>query len=545
MRIMRRWALLALCIGLSFAGTGVAQGRDGQVTVLTLTRLSSQLLPIVERLNRETVSMGGLVHAASLIHHIRADEPDAVLIVGGESVLGPQWRYFKGEPEFKALSKLDVSAGIIGKHELDYGWEHLEAALPWIEFPLVLSNVDVHGVASPFRKNVVIPCGEMRLGVFGLFSPVIFATQQKPVEEIALDGDLHGVARAMVEDLRAQSADVILMISGLTAEENEALARDVAGIHAIFGRGVEAKEPLAPHFVEGPDRWITALVWGGERGRIVGRLDLATRGGRIYEATVSWRPLPVSPSVGRADDAVSAIAADYAARLNEQLGRPIGWFERPVNARRNAVRTRETPLGSFAADAMRAIGGADVGLVNGGAIRGDKLYPEGEFSERTIIENFPYGNEVDVVTVTGRALREVMELSASALRGDDDGYEASARVPDGGFLQVSGLRVVYDISQPPTTFKEDGTVDHWGSRLVELSVMGSDGAWGPVDDDAEYSVALSAYLADGGDRYFPLKDARDRKKTGRRDAEALLAYIQEFPDGRLSLETEGRIVIRR
>ena len=480
-----------------------------------------------------------------MVNQVREADPNALLIVGGESVFGPMWRYFNGRPEFSVLSLMGVQAGTIGKHELDYGWDHLEAALYHIRFPLLLSNVTISNNSQlPFKKNILVPCGGMRVGLFALLSPTLFSVTQKPVEEMRIDGDVRGVARAMLEDLKAQGADVVVMISNLTEAENNDLAGSVAGIHAIFGCGAQVRESTKPLFVSGPGGWLTAMVWGGGQARFVGRLRIRTANGKISREGVSWQPLAVVASKVRADDAVSEIASEYEAKLKAQLDQVIGRFEEPVNTRRANVRSREMPIGDFAADAFRAVGSADVGLVNGGSIRGNMIYHAGEFSERMFFENFPYGNEIDVVTVKGEVLRRAMELSASALVVKGDAHDAASRVPDGGFLQISGLRVVYDTSGAPTTFKEDGTIDQWGNRLAAISVQ-KNGKWQDLDDKANYTVALSSYLANGGDRYFVFREASARRETGFTDVEALLEYLKTFPEGRLRLRTDGRISFER
>ena len=535
-------ALCALCMCLAFAPVPAA-AKDGHVTILTLSQLQSQLLPFAEKVNRDTVLMGGLSHAAGVVDQVRRSDPDAILVTTGESVFGAVWQYFGGEPEFSALTAAGVQVGMIGKHEMDNGWPHLKNALQYAGYPLLLSNGIVSGDEESLKKTVIIPYGEMKVGFFALISPTLLrTTSQWSEEEIKLLPDLHEVAHRMVDDLKAQGADVIFLISNLTEAENEELADTVSGIHIIFGRGVEAKDPAKPLFVTNSEGWTTALVWGSTRGRFVGQLRLDTKEGRISEDSVSWQPLPVNQKT-EASEAVFKIASDFEARLNEHRERIIGVFETPVNMRKTAVRSREMPIGNFVSDAYRTICKADIALVNGGSIRTDRVLPAGEFSEKTMLEIFPYGNEIVVITLKGSALRQAMELSASALKAPGEDYDTSFRTPTGGFLQVSGLRVTYEQTRPATTFDPDGTqVKEWGSRLTGLEVE-RDGQWKTVEDDAEYTVAMSAYLAGGGDRYFMFRDA-PRQETGKSDLRVTVDYINTFPDGHLKLDTDGRIVIK-
>lgn len=108
---------------------------------------------------------------------------------------------------------------------------------------------------------------------------------------------------------------------------------------------------------------------------------------------------------------------------------------------------------------------------------------------------------------------------------------------------MSGLRVVYDLKNPPTTFNEDGLVAQWGSRLADLRVE-KDGSWEPVEDSAYYTVALGSWLSEGGDRYYLFKGLPSQD-SGLLDYEVLVGYIKTFPDGALKLALDQRITVRK
>ena len=536
-------ALCALCICLVF-GT-LAQAKDGSMTLLTLNRLAGQLLPIVTRVNKGTVAIGGLAHAAGVVQKVRETEPNAILIVNGGSVYGPMWRYFGGRPEFTSLNLAGVQVGTIGMRELDFGWEHLKGALQYIRFPLVLSNVDVlDPEAAPFfKKNVIVQAGALKVGFFSMLSPQILTTTTQKVDELQLSkAGLVETAKAMVADLRAQGADVIVMLSNLTDLENQHTLEQVSGIHAVYGRTLGLTEDPMPGFVRGPDDWLTTTLWSGTVARFVGRLDLTTRDGRITEDSVKWQLLSVTPKV-EPNAAILNLATQYEEKLNKKLETIMGSFNVPVDARKEVLRSGESPIGNFLADALRSRFRTDVSLANAGNIRGNKIFREGKFSEKTLQELFPYQSRVDILTVSGDVLRKAMEISASALAAHGDGYDTSFRTPTGGFLQVSGLRVVYDLKNPPTTFNEDGLVAQWGNRLADLRVE-KDGSWEPVEDSAYYTVAISSWLSEGGDRYYLFKGLPSQD-SGLLDYEVLVGYIKTFPDGALKLALDQRITVRK
>lgn len=542
--MMKRLLRAGLICGILLAFVSPAAGRDGRVTILSINHLKSQLLPISDKVNKTSVRMGGLAHAAGLVKQERSqDDPNAIFVQTGEAVEGPMWRYFGGVPEFSSLSAAGIQVGMIGKREFDYGWDHLKQALDHVVFPMVLSNVSISDpeAARKFARNVVVPAGDLKVGFFAMLSTWLFSVTRK-TDELTVLTDTEGIAREMVADLRAQGADVIVMLSNLSEGENRHLAESVPGIHAIVGRGVSEKEEVQLQLVQGPGDWTTALAWGGSRGKFLGKLVLTTEKGRLLWDRTSWRLLNVTPKIPPNPE-VMRIAAEYESKLNGSLERAVGFFESPVDAQKRTLRVREMPLGDFMADGLRWRFKTDVGLVNGGSLRGDRIFPAGEVSEKNLTEILPFGNGIEVVTVTGMQLRQIMELSASALIVEGEHFDPAFRVPDGGFLQISGLKVVYDLREKAASFDSGGRLLSWGNRLKRILVQ-KDGEWREVDDGAKYTVAVNSWIAGGGDRYFVFEGAR-RESTEVRELDVLVDYLRSFPEGRVDMKTDGRIVIEK
>lgn len=542
---MKKWLWgTGLICGILLAFVSPAAGRDGRVTILSINHLKSQLLPISDKVNKTSVRMGGLAHAAGLVKQERSqDDPNAIFVQTGEAVEGPMWRYFGGVPEFSSLSAAGIQVGMIGKREFDYGWDHLKQALDHVVFPMVLSNVSISDpeAARKFARNVVVPAGDLKVGFFAMLSTWLFSVTRK-ADELTVLTDTEGIAREMVADLRAQGADVIVMLSNLSEGENRHLAESVPGIHAIVGRGVSEKEEVQLQLVQGPGDWTTALAWGGSRGKFLGKLVLTTEKGRLLWDRTSWRLLNVTPKIPPNPE-VMRIAAEYESKLNGSLERAVGFFESPVDAQKRTLRVREMPLGDFMADGLRWRFKTDVGLVNGGSLRGDRIFPAGEVSEKNLTEILPFGNGIEIVTVTGAQLRQIMELSASALIVEGEHFDPAFRVPDGGFLQISGLKVVYDLREKAASFDSGGRLLSWGNRLKRILVQ-KDGEWREVDDRAKYTVAVNSWIAGGGDRYFVFEGAR-RESTEVRELDVLVDYLRSFPEGRVDMKTDGRIVIEK
>lgn len=228
----------------------------------------------------------------------------------------------------------------------------------------------------------------------------------------------------------------------------------------------------------------TLITKGGSDARYLVQVDLwYGSDGRLRER--SWTFHEVSARLAP-DPRVAAVVEAYAARLSRELDVAIGRTAVELEARRAPLRTRETNLGSFVADAMRARLKTDVGLVNGGGIRSDRVLPPGPLTRRDVADLLPFGNVVVALEVTGQALREALEQGLA-------GWERQG----GGFLQVAGLVLAFDPGRPP------------GDRVVDLRVGGA-----PVAPDRRYSLAVVDYVAGGGDGITALQGARSLVDAG-------------------------------
>lgn len=539
---MRKWIRLALFVSFSLlVWKGGAEARERSVTLYSITHLQSQLLPLKVGEKKVGTFLGGLAQAAGLVLQDRERYANSIFFTAGESFAGTQWRHFRGEPEMEALAEAGIAVNTLGKHEFDYGVDCLKAALSRGDLPFVISNIVTRDAAlrNRLRRHLVLEAGGLRVGFFGLLSPAVMRTTAEP-EGVSFEADLKAVAREMVEELRRQGADLIVLLSGLYESENVEVAQSVAGIHVITGCGIPEKEQRDLYFVTGPDGGETAVTWSGERAQFVGRLQVFLRDdGKLDRKRTNWKLLPVTERAFP-HFRVMETATEYDERLTRILGTVIGRSERIIDARKKTLRSGEAPIGNFIADSIRWKASADVAVFNGGGIRSDRIHPAGDVSERTLAELLPFGDRLCCLTVTGRDLKWVLEVSASALVGANDEYDPDVRLHSGSFLHVSGLKVLYDLTAPPTLMR-NGRVDVLGSRLKSLSVL-KEGVWREVRDDEFYSVALSSWMAQGGGggKYSVLRNV-PRRELDCLDIEAFKEYFQQVGRGRAAMQRDGRI----
>ncbi len=233
----------------------------------------------------------------------------------------------------------------------------------------------------------------------------------------------------------------------------------------------------------------------------------------------TWRPQfrVIDTAFVTPDPEVAAAVAEFEKEFTREMDVPLGTTAVELDSRGATVRTREAAIGNLIADAMRASTKADVAIMNGGGVRGGKLYlPGTEITRRDVLAELPFGNRVVTVETNGAELKAAIENGLSRLP-----------MPAGGFPQVSGMTIVADASRPP------------GSRVISIRVGNA-----PLDDKRMYTVATNDFVSQGGDGYTMFADAS--RLLPDPDAPLLanevMTYIRKL--GTVKTGVEGRIVLK-
>lgn len=414
---------------------------------------------------------GGMARVATLVKQIRAANPNTLLVVAGD-FLSPSAlsTYLRGRQMVAVLDAIGVDAVTFGNHEFDFGPAVLAERMRESHFAWISTNVRDPRTGSPLagaQIDRIVTLGGIRVGLLGL-------TLAETAHSAAGGRDIvfGDPLRAGIEGanaLRQRGAQVVIAITHEEMAADRALG-DRAPIDVIAG-GHE-HEPLVAEAAK------AVITKAGSDARYLVQVDLwLTPDGRLVER--SWTFHEVSTRIAP-DPAVTALIARYTRDLERELGVAIGRTEVALDARRQILRTQETGIGDFIADVMRDALAADVAVVNGGGIRGDKITPPGPILRRDIATMLPFNNTVLKLELTGAALRQLLEHGLA--QGDNGG---------GGFLQVSGVRLTYAPGRPA------------GERIVSLDVGGR-----PVDPAARYTVATLDFLANGGDGHTAFRGAR-------------------------------------
>jgi 2',3'-cyclic-nucleotide 2'-phosphodiesterase (5'-nucleotidase family) len=424
---------------------------------------------------------------------------------------------FKGEQMVAALNAAGLDLATFGNHEFDFGLDVLLQRMRESKWQWVVSNIlDARtgrpwGGASPY---VVRTFGTLRVGFIGLCLTTAGIGREGAARLQVLD-PLEAAA-TQIANLKKARVDAVVALTHLTYAQDRALAERFPEIDLIVG-GHE-------HFPITASHNRTLISKTGSDAKYVGRIDLVRpipRPGRPSAGSVGrverfHELIPVTAALAD-EPRTAAVIKSYIDRVSAELDVVVTTSKVALDGVSTRIRTSETNLGNLFADTVRTEAGANIALINSGGIRGDRLYPAGPLTRRTLIEMHPFGNMICRVAVPGRVVLAALNHGVAQLP-----------LAAGQFLQVSGLTMHVDLAAPV------------GSRVRDVRVGGD-----PLDLDRMYTVALADYVLLAGDGYYMFGKERVEitPESGTPIVAALERQLSALKE--ISPTVDGRIVITR
>ncbi len=540
-----KMSLLALL--LLFAAALPSPAAEKSFHILMINDPHSYILPYYEAdkagLPAGAVKVGpvgGLSRALQLTANERknietASQSPIFLFEGGDIMLGKKGSLQNGHAEYGSLAALGFDAGVLGNHDFDGGVSVLARLGPTLKFPVLASNITFKDavIDSFYPKTKIIKKGDVSVGVFGLVTPGLKALISDP-DGFDIERDIVKKAGECVRDLRAQGVDAVVALNHIGLDLDKKLAAAVPGIDVIIGGHSHdaVKEPL---FIKNPQGSRTLIGQAGLNGSYAGRFDVTVDDGALVAEKSSWKLMTVQPgtTAEKESEALGLAAREILAGTLD-IADPAVFFARSIDARKEAMRTRENELGNLAAEALRWNGGARIGVINGGALRIGRIVPPGPFTAVDMLDLMPFDDVPVRLLVSGAEIRMQLEAAASALKGRNDDYDPTRRMSTGEFLQVAGLRFDIDLGEPAAAVDNRRLVSP-GSRVKNIAVDSSRG-WVPLEDDKIYSVAALDYTV----KHWNVLSS---VPAGRTAIACFDRYLAEVLRRRADPKTDGRINI--
>jgi len=450
---------------------------------------------------------GGLARVLTLRKQIMSESPHALFLLAGDTISpSVESNTYQGKQMIDAWNLSGLDYATFGNHEFDFGPDVLRARMSESHFKWLAANVIDKKTGRTFGDTsefVIREFDGVKVGILGIVLPDTLQTSRPGPDVDILDPC--ATAARVIPKIRAEGAQVIVALTHLSMAEDKQLAR-CSGVDVIIGGHehtlLESMSGHAPIFKMTSD------------ARELGRIDLNISKSTGKLESIDWQVIPVTDQV-KDDVAFAAVNQRYGALL-KTLEQPVGRAAVELDVKSANVRTQETNMADFVADAFRQATQADVALVNGGSLRADAIMRPGVLTKRDVISILPFNNHVVKLQVTGALIRAALENGVS--------HSVEESQP-GRFAQVSGIRYAFDANRKP------------GARLTSVTVNGK-----PLDDRHTYTLATTTYLAvEFGDGYEMFRGATFliRPEQAQLETDILQKAIAAVPA--IAPKTDGRI----
>lgn len=501
----------------------------------------------------------GYARIAMLKKNLQAQGAEVILMDAGDFSQGTplvNLGYGKNAVEFMNVTGYDIAT--LGNHEFDWGSDNMEQNMANAQFAVVCANLTRAADGTlVFPANKIFDTVIGKVGVFGLDTPeTMTKTHPDKVKGItfAQGEELFKVAEAQVAELEAAGCDLIVCLGHLGQDDESTGNRSIDLLEKVTGIDLFIDAHSHTTIDGGEMNGETLRVSTGSYSNAIGYVvaekvteedvtSIALNAGLWTIAENDEAAMMLGNGIA-IDEEVAAIVNTINDAVEAELSATFAKTEVLLDGNRApGVRTQETNLGDFAADAIlwaakQALGEdkVDAALTNGGGIRAS--IEIGDVTMKDMKTVFPFGNEVATLTITGAELLEALEA-------------ATFSTPDaiGAFPQVAGIEfsidttVAYENGEqyPSSTYYAPAKP---GSRVTIATVGGE--AWAA---DAEYVIATNDFTAAGGDTYgvFAYPFTQTGYKTGVALEDALVNYTQTVLEGVIGeqyAQPAGRITIK-
>jgi len=355
--------------------------------------------------------LGGWPSLATLIEKERT-EASLLLDCGDFGFGSPEGDSTQGRLAVQFMNKVDYDAATLGARDFSGGLAHVEILARSAAFPLLadpLLDVVLGRVAPLFRPYLVKDVRGVKVGIIGLTDPDI--TRLNPQENVAglvVDEPLVQVRRFLAA-VKAESAEVVVVMGHITPDQGCILAESVPGIDAVICAGEPG--PVASR-LSSTSR--VPIVRTGVYGQRLGVMDILFNKIARRVEMIESRVLNVDPNVVPDSEFLRLVANWPIAGMDTEVAECAAEF-----APDTAGRLR---LGLMVAEAVRQQSGADLVVLPLTSI--ESGLRAGPVTRRELFNVVPYQERLRMVALPDSTVGQLvsadsLEELAPALSGAD------------------------------------------------------------------------------------------------------------------------------
>lgn len=402
--------------------------------------------------------MGGLDRCATVINAIRAERPGALLLDGGDTWQGSYTAEMtKGQDMINVMNALKPDA-MTAHWEFTFGKDRVDEIIDELPFAFLGANIFDNEWDEPaYEPYKFFEQNGVKIAVIGQAFPYLPIANPRYMFENLSFGIREERVAEMVEEVREEGADLVVLLSHNGFDVDRKLAGRVDGIDVILtGHTHDAlPEPLLVND--------TLLIASGSNGKFISRLDLDVQGGEMRG--FRHKLIPIFSDVIAPDPAITALIDEQRAPHEDQLREVLGQTDSLLYRRGNFNGTWDDLI----CNALIEQREADIALSPGfrwgpSLLPGQNITREDLFNAVGMSYPKAYRSEM-----TGEFLHTIMEDVADNLFNPDPYYQQG-----GDMVRVGGMGYSIDVSKPQ------------GKRITNMTHLASGEA---IDPQKTYVVS--------------------------------------------------------
>lgn len=418
-----------------------------------------------------------------------------------------------------AYNEVGYDARVLGNHDFNYGLDYLSYYVDNNKAPFINDNVLDAETNTPFlgQEYKVIEKAGIKIGVMGITTQYI--SHWEPEEHIKGLKFVSGyeALSKLAEKLRPQVDVLVALYHG--GFESDPVSGEATEPHTGENEGYKilTQIPEIDAFLTGHQHRRlnlvqnnTAIVQPGYRGEAVAKVIIDFD--KISDGNVKINDMTtelVDTKDYAPDPKIEAIVKELDKKTQSWLDQPIAHMSAPAPIE-NAIegRIKGAPFVNLIQQMQLWFTNADISAT---AIMSETAKGFSKnVTMREVLLNYPYANQLCIVDISGKDLKEIIEYACGFLEKDKDGNIKFIN----RWITPKPMLYHYDMFYP-VQYEADLSKPV-GHRLTKLQLHGKD-----IDDDKMYRLAVNNYRALGGG-FYPGYSMDKIEKTFDQD------YVQMF-----------------
>lgn len=390
-----------------------------------------------------------------------------------------------GQVNMDLLANLGCAAFTPGNNEtLRLSYEQFTGLASRSKFPWLAANIrDLAGQPLPgLRDWALFDVGPVRVGVVGVTTPFPHLTRAMGIDHL----DPQPAIAAAAQAVRAAGATIVILLSHLGLEADEAVAAAGLGVDLIVG-GHTHHALHVPRLQAGGAVVTQAGCYGHyvgslkltvdvERGALVGvggGLVPVTAGGQAAQAAGKERAEADTSPLVPADRTAARIIAAATSRADQLLAEVLATLPAPLA---HSV-TGASDVAPLVAESLRRYWQAEIGLVVHGLIQAG--FAAGPLTHEAVLSALPGLLIPARLTLTGATLQALLEQSEDPACHGTVLWGSGFRPPSTPVGRIGVAGVTYDLDPHAPL----------GQRVTNVHVQGE-----PLEPARSYSAGAVSTL---------------------------------------------------